>query len=785
MAAHQSGQHAQAEGLYRQVLDRAPNHPDAQHFLGMLRCQSGNHEEGLRLIRRSIAAAPEVGSFHNNLGSVLKDRGELKAAAAAFRKALAIEPSDADGLFNLSVVLHQLGQRAEAEKNLRRVIQSNAGDAEAHHALGNVLKDDGRTEEAVAAYRTALDLRPDAGAMYSNLGVALQILGRLDEAVRTYEQGLRARPNDPALNTNLGNALRAAGQYVQAVDCYRRALAANPELPEAALNLGQTLKELGEIEEAAVSFRQAIRSRPDFPEARLGLASALRSLRPTTYRPEMEQEIQTCFADPNIDPQDLARIAAAQIRLKHDAESRGKDKVLVDDLASDRLLPMLLERCTNIDPLLEPILTLLRQEILARTVGKGKSAAGKVPLRLACAMALQCFTNEYLWDCSEPETVLIGELEARVDNALGSSTSLPEQQLLELAVLAMYQSPANLPRAAVLADSAYGIKGPAGEVLRRCVAEPLAERAYATEVKSLCDITDGTSQDVRAQYETNPYPRWRHMAKPRPQSVAESLKQRFPDFEPAAVLAADGVEILVAGCGTGQEPIALGRTHPTSRVLGMDLSRASLAYGIRAAKQFAAKNVRFLHGDILSLGELEQQFHVVTATGVIHHMARPEEGLAALVDRVHPGGVLKLGLYSEQARQAVIAARAEIEKAGLLPKPENIRKLRGRILSCKKTDELHELAASEDLYTVSGTRDLLFHVCEHRYTLAAVRDLLSRFGLHFLGFELINPLARQRYSELAPTDKGLADLPTWEKVETHYPDTFAAMYQFWCQKPAA
>ncbi|RKZ33964.1 MAG: methyltransferase type 11, partial [Gammaproteobacteria bacterium] len=257
------------------------------------------------------------------------------------------------------------------------------------------------------------------------------------------------------------------------------------------------------------------------------------------------------------------------------------------------------------------------------------------------------------------------------------------------------------------------------------------------------------------------------------------------DFDPPAVLATDGVQILVAGCGTGQEPIALGRAHPTSQVLGMDLSRASLAYGVRAAKRFAVKNVRFLHGDILALGGMEQRFHVVTASGVIHHMARPQEGLAALVDRLHPGGVIKLGLYSEQARQAVIAARAEIDKADLRPIPEDIRKLRERILSSKASEEVRELSASEDLYALSGTRDLLFHVCEHRYTLAALGDLLARFGLVFLGFELINPLARQRYAELAPTDRGLADLGIWEKVERRYPDTFAAMYQFWCQKPAS
>ena len=41
---HQSGRLAEAERLYRQILQTDPRHPDALHMLGVLAMQSGQHQ---------------------------------------------------------------------------------------------------------------------------------------------------------------------------------------------------------------------------------------------------------------------------------------------------------------------------------------------------------------------------------------------------------------------------------------------------------------------------------------------------------------------------------------------------------------------------------------------------------------------------------------------------------------------------------------------------------------------------------------------------------------------
>src|SRR5437868_15195509 len=85
---HRSGNLAQAEPLYRQVLQAEPAHAHALHLLGLLAYQTGAHEAANGLIRKAIALNPSVAVFHSNLGVVLKDQGLIGEAITSYEQAL-------------------------------------------------------------------------------------------------------------------------------------------------------------------------------------------------------------------------------------------------------------------------------------------------------------------------------------------------------------------------------------------------------------------------------------------------------------------------------------------------------------------------------------------------------------------------------------------------------------------------------------------------------------------------------------------------------------------------
>ena len=95
---------------------------------------------------------------------------------------------------------------------------------------------------------------------------------------------------------------------------------------------------------------------------------------------------------------------------------------------------------------------------------------------------------------------------------------------------------------------------------------------------------------------------------------------------------------------------------------------------------------------------------------------------------------------------------------------------------------LAELLGSENFYSLSECRDLLFHAAEQRFTLPQIAQALEDLSLTFIGFEISAPQVKQRYRECFPKDANMVDLDAWYRFEQLRPETFAGMYVFWCQK---
>src|SRR5882672_6817638 len=84
---------AEAQELYRRVLETAPDHPHALHYAGVLAHQQGRRDEAVALIERSLALVPDQADCYNNLGIIFQSDGKLDAAIEAYQRAIAIDPS--------------------------------------------------------------------------------------------------------------------------------------------------------------------------------------------------------------------------------------------------------------------------------------------------------------------------------------------------------------------------------------------------------------------------------------------------------------------------------------------------------------------------------------------------------------------------------------------------------------------------------------------------------------------------------------------------------------------
>ena len=275
IARHQAGQFAEAETLYRQILSRAPRHPDALHFLGLLAHHRGQHDVAVDLISQALREAPGHAPCHCNLGSALQALGRIDEAIASYRHALTLQRDFAEAHLNLGNALQVKGLPDEAIASYRRALRHRPQYAEAYYNLGRVHQAQDRWAEAISAYRRAVSIRPDYAEAHNNLGNALRSAGQLDEAIASYQQAVAVQPGHVEAHNNLGLAYQANGQPDAAKASLERALALKPDYAEAHNNLGSVFAAEGQTGPAISCYRHALRLKPDFAEAHNNLGNAL------------------------------------------------------------------------------------------------------------------------------------------------------------------------------------------------------------------------------------------------------------------------------------------------------------------------------------------------------------------------------------------------------------------------------------------------------------------------------------------------------------------------------
>lgn len=617
--------------------------------------------------------------------------------------------------------------------------------------------------------------------------------GDLPAAVQTYRQAIVVDPGFAEAHNNLGAALRAWGKRNEAISAYLEALKLDPDYALAHANLGGALAESGEVEAAVDHLAAGYLLAPERPLMARRLVNLLRRAAPSSVSERARQALARLVRDPAVEPQSLEPCLVAL--LVEDPRVRGVLEALaagetpgvaeagreVAAALAESELPALLADAILTDSRLEALFAILRAAWL-EALAEGHEAL--LPeADLLAALGLQLETVEWSWLESAAEGERVAALERRLagDPAARRRTdgTAPSAALL---VYALYRPLDPFYEDAELHALADPGAGPQGLLLHRHLVEPAERERFAAAMPSATPIRDRTSQSVRTMYEVNAYPRWRRIARRPGRRVAGLIPELLPDLRRFQVpFDQERVRILVAGCGTGRHACLTAQRFAFSQVIAVDLSRRSLSYAAQRARDLQLPNLHFLQGDILELGGLGEEFDVIECSGVLHHMASAEQGWRVLRGLLAPGGLMRIALYSESAREGVEAARGLIRERGLSATPDGIRRARAAIQALPPDSPARLLAESPDFFSLSGCRDLFFHVREDRFTLPRVARALDDLGLEFLGFELPSDGIRYGYRRRFPEDTEQRDLAKWAQYEAENPLTFAAMYQFWCQ----
>jgi len=271
---------------------------------------------------------------------------------------------------------------------------------------------------------------------------------------------------------------------------------------------------------------------------------------------------------------------------------------------------------------------------------------------------------------------------------------------------------------------------------------------------------------VRQQYELLPYP-----ARD-PRDEAQRLIEGSPShlLELNHYLYAGARDFsrpfraLVAGGGTGDGLIMLAQ-HLSDRrcpaeIVYLDLSAASRAIAYERARVRGLSSITFITGSLLDLPRLDLgRFDYIDCCGVLHHLADPPAGLAALTNVLAPDGGMgvmvygtlgRTGIYPMQAMLKTLAAYAPapaLTPTAMLATARDLMKQLPATNWLRRNPAIGDHLAGGD----AGLHDLLLHAQDRAYSVAELAELVQGAGLEIASF--IEPWRYDPASYL--TDSGL------------------------------
>lgn len=326
--AQKAGKLKEADRCYTAILKVQPNHPDANHKMGILAVGVKKIQAALPFFRAALEASPKIEKFWQSYIDALIQLGKIEEATALLNQAeqTFIKNKAFDQLHTkldkVSAIDTMLIASQDLKKNQYNILdhlklpqaiklaKKKSKDASLDEAI-NIYKDilekfpknkkalhgveylsrllnrnakaqdpppnqmqslivrynKGQLHQALSETHQLLQLFPRSAVLFNLLGAANHGLGQLDTAITAYRKATIIKPDYADAYYNMGVALKAQGKLDNAIDSYKKAINIKLDYAEAYNATGIVLKAQGRLNEALEAYKKAVFIKPDYAEA--------------------------------------------------------------------------------------------------------------------------------------------------------------------------------------------------------------------------------------------------------------------------------------------------------------------------------------------------------------------------------------------------------------------------------------------------------------------------------------------------------------------------------------
>jgi predicted O-linked N-acetylglucosamine transferase (SPINDLY family) len=262
-ALHRAGKLADAEAVYRNLLQHAPGEHSVLRDLAWVSQQQGKHAAAVEAMQQAVQANPQDGTYWCDLGNMLRSAGNVTAAIEQFQTSIRLNANLFHPHFNLGNAYRQLNQMNLARDCYLAAARLAPHDVDVQRSLGTMHSALGEFAEARVCFERVLAIAPPQAESYINLGLVEASQGNREAAVAWYRRAVENCPQSALAYNQLGLGLRACNQLAEAIDQYQRAIAIDPRYTAAYRNLGDALEASGNTQAAIDCYESSLRQTRD------------------------------------------------------------------------------------------------------------------------------------------------------------------------------------------------------------------------------------------------------------------------------------------------------------------------------------------------------------------------------------------------------------------------------------------------------------------------------------------------------------------------------------------
>lgn len=307
---HEAGRLDEAETIYRQILETAPEQPDVLNLLGLVAQAKGAQSEACRLFMRAIRGKPQEASFYYNLAFSFKLDNRPREALENFIKVTELAPTVKE-TYNEIALLLQDSDMNKARQNWSYALQldGNYAVAKANMAMSYESENSGKAiadleklageyphEALIFYYLTKLYMQRELWENAWSTAVKAKELAPTSDEIRVLLALLSCHDNQPEnakiyfakaelLNPNnlaalmgLADLYSREGNFAEAEPRYKRVIELESNNFDAHNNYAEMLQRQGRLSEALEEYRAAVIINPVSAEVCNNLGMILRDL---------------------------------------------------------------------------------------------------------------------------------------------------------------------------------------------------------------------------------------------------------------------------------------------------------------------------------------------------------------------------------------------------------------------------------------------------------------------------------------------------------------------------